>query len=134
MSSLKLLSRGFLMAAEASALAAAIYAQNIDNKTKKRGPRFARSRKRRSVEEVYQCLGPSYFRRAYRMTYEVFWILHAKLQTGILAVLKQSRRKTGVTSRRMKRGCVPPPCTEWCDIKQRPFGVCFTIFCGWLTL
>ena len=42
-----------------------------------------RPRRRRSVVEVYQNIGPSYFRRAYRMTYDSFCRLHMKLKYGI---------------------------------------------------
>ena len=38
--------------------------------------RIAVGRVRRSVHEVYHCLGSSYFQRAYRMSYESFWNLH----------------------------------------------------------
>jgi hypothetical protein len=38
-----------------------------------------RKRQRRSIKEIYDCLGPHYFRRAYRMTYDSFWILHSKI-------------------------------------------------------
>jgi hypothetical protein len=39
----------------------------------------ARKRTRRSVQEIFDCLGPAYFRRAYRMTYESFRVLHGKI-------------------------------------------------------
>lgn len=54
----------------------------------------ARPRARRSVEEIYQCLGPIYFRRAYRMSYDDFWILHKKLHDGI----KKALSKAALTS------------------------------------
>ena len=41
--------------------------------------RFAIPRERRSVHKVYSCLGPTHFRRAYRMTYDSFWRLHERL-------------------------------------------------------
>ena len=51
-----------------------------------------RRRRQRSVEEIYRCLGPIYFRRAYRMTFANFTLLHTKLRDGILkAVLDNSR-------------------------------------------
>ncbi len=42
-----------------------------------------RPRRQRSVVEVYQKIGPSYFWRAYRMTYDSFCHLHMKLKYGI---------------------------------------------------
>jgi hypothetical protein len=35
----------------------------------------------RSVEDIYGCLGKRYFRRAYHMLYESFWLLHRKLSS-----------------------------------------------------
>jgi DDE superfamily endonuclease len=46
-------------------------------------PRRPRPRIRRSVSDVFNCLGPHYFRRAYRMSYESFWKLHEELKEGI---------------------------------------------------
>ncbi len=40
-------------------------------------------RSRRSVREAYLCLGENYFHRAYRMSYETFWVLHNKLKDSI---------------------------------------------------
>jgi len=57
-----------------------------------------RTRDRRTVTQVYNCLGPSYFRKAYRMTFETFWILHAKLRHGI-----QMQTKELVKDRNAKR-------------------------------
>ena len=45
-----------------------------------KSPRF---RTRRTVDDIYQCLGPIYFRRAYRMCYESFWKLHDLVSTKI---------------------------------------------------
>ena len=43
------------------------------------------------------------------MTYEVFWMLHAKLQPGILESLKLWRRKTIASFGRTKRRNLSPP-------------------------
>ena len=37
----------------------------------------------RSIAEIYNSLGPIYFRRAYRMTYESFWCCHDLLEQEI---------------------------------------------------
>lgn len=99
------------MAAEAAALASIVYADDVAKKS--RGPRRPRRRERRTVEEVYQCLGPVYFRRAYRMTYESFWILHSKLEQGIRDSLKAIRRpsirRPSVGERRGSAYHPPPP-------------------------
>jgi hypothetical protein len=62
----------------------------------------ARQRIRRSVEDIYKCLGDAYFRRAYRMTYESFWVLHEKLQAGIshAAIESEDWRKNRERTRR----------------------------------
>ena len=54
-----------------------------------RGPRF---RIRRTVDEIYQCLGPIYFRHAYRMSYESFWRLHELLSPVMEDVASKVRR------------------------------------------
>jgi DDE superfamily endonuclease len=54
-------------------------------------PREERVRVRRTVDDIYNCLGPTYFRRAYRMTYECFLLLHSKLHLGILDAEKLAR-------------------------------------------
>ena len=46
---------------------------------------------RRSVEEIYTGMGPYYFRRAYRMKYESFWILHEHLEMGIEVARLESK-------------------------------------------
>jgi hypothetical protein len=51
----------------------------------------ARERVRRTVEQIYRGLGPIYFRRAYRMTYASFWVLHGKLHDGILSAIALSK-------------------------------------------
>jgi hypothetical protein len=53
-----------------------------EEKNSRRG-RKARRRIRSSVAEVYECMGPTLFRRYYRMTYKSFWILHDKLGDSI---------------------------------------------------
>ena len=58
---------------KAAALAAAVHIKQRSRRPPTRlgkGPRF---RIRRTVDEIYECLGPIYFRRAYRMTYESFF-------------------------------------------------------------
>jgi len=55
-------------------------------------PRFAHTRHQQFVIEVYRCLGPFYFRRAYRMTYESFCRLHGKLSHGIHAAARVLRK------------------------------------------
>ena len=44
-----------------------------------RAGRIARQRKRQSVHSVYMSLGDTYFRRAYRMSYDSFRRLHKLL-------------------------------------------------------
>jgi len=71
----------------------------------------ARKRARRTVEEVYKCLGPQYFRRAYRMSYASFWKLHNKVAPNIIEAFKQYRRNHRKGGRKGRKGGVykPPP-------------------------
>ena len=55
-------------------------------------PPSARSRLRRSVAEVYRNIGPTYFRRAFRMTYESFCRLHMKIKFGIQAAARRLQK------------------------------------------
>jgi hypothetical protein len=70
---------------QAAALASAehFYSQNGGKRAATRRGKSARKRVRRSVEEIYHCLGPIYFRRAYRMSYDSFWRLHDLLEVKI---------------------------------------------------
>jgi hypothetical protein len=62
------------------------YLSQNGGKTATRLGKSARKRIRRSVAEIYHCLGPIYFRRAYRMSYYSFWRLHEKLEGKIKEV------------------------------------------------
>lgn len=70
--------------------------------------RTARPRERRSVRSHYISMGPTYFRRAYRMEYQSFWKLHDMLEAGI-----ESARLTyrGYTLKGGREGgsYLPPP-------------------------
>ena len=57
-------------------------------------------RQRRSVETIFKCLGPLYFRRAYRMSYESFLILHEKLKEGIRDAMQAGSAKREKLRRR----------------------------------
>lgn len=76
-----------------------------------------RLRERRSVANVYTCLGDLYFRRAYRMTYETFWTLHDELKDGIKNAFNEAakirmrlmRRHRRLTRRGNNKNPIPPP-------------------------
>ena len=55
---------------QAVAFAAAEILHKEESSVSSRAGRIAVGRVRRSVHEVYRCLGDSYFQRAYRMSYE----------------------------------------------------------------
>ncbi len=61
---------------QAVAIAAAEILHKEESSVSSRAGRISVGRVRRSVYEVYRCLGDSYFQRAYRMSYETFWNLH----------------------------------------------------------
>jgi hypothetical protein len=63
-------------------VAAATYAAKYFSGKHRKGSRLGKQtkqRERRTVEQIYQCLGDIYFRRAYRMSWRSFWTLHDKL-------------------------------------------------------
>ena len=55
------------------------------------GSPFFIKRSRRTVEQIYRCLGSPYFRRAYRSSYESFLFLHEKLSVGIAKAVDDLR-------------------------------------------
>ena len=57
-----------------------------------RAGRIARPRKRQSVHDVYMSVGDTYFKRAYRMSYDSFRRLHKLLATGINSARLKMRR------------------------------------------
>ena len=57
-----------------------------------RSGRFAIRRERRSVHQIYLCLGPSHFRRAYRMNYDTFWRLHQLLKPHMVVAFEMWTR------------------------------------------
>ena len=70
---------------QAAALASANFYLHSERKARaatRRG-KSARKRVRRSIGDIFHCLGPIYFRRAYRMSYESFWKLHDLLEVKI---------------------------------------------------
>jgi hypothetical protein len=79
-----------LLAATAAA-AAMLY---LKEQRRNRGGRPpARLRQRRTVKDVYKCLGKHYFRRAYRMSIGSFWILHSKIRQGIIDAIERCRNQ-----------------------------------------
>ena len=89
---------------QAVALATAEILHKEGSSVSTRAGRIAEVRVRRSVHEVYRCLGPSYFQRAYRMSYESFWILHTKLATRINRARLAIRRYVPKGGRKAKGG------------------------------
>lgn len=88
----------FPLAAEAAALSALAVAEHVlianDEQASRRHHIRARRRTRRTVPEIFDCLGPTYFRRAYRMDYQTFWILHDKLHNHMENYLYLYRRRS----------------------------------------
>jgi hypothetical protein len=80
-----------LVGVQAAALA--VIEKEDEERNARRG-RKARKRICSTVAEVYECLGPTLFRRYYRMTYESFGVLHDKIGESIdLCVIEiQGRR------------------------------------------
>lgn len=75
-----------LVAVKVVSLAVAKYFARVGKGGRQVGS-IPRQRNRQSVADVYHCLGPIYFRRAYRMEYSSFLHLHSILKEGILAAM-----------------------------------------------
>ena len=69
-----------------------------------------RKRERQSITEIYDWLGPHYFRHAYQMTYDSFWILHRKTCCLIwhYTVLAIRRKKKKAAQQLLVGGVLPP--------------------------
>jgi hypothetical protein len=87
-------------------VAAALYLLEEERGRKRSGRPSARRRNRRTVEEVYDCLGSSYFRRAYRMSYQSFWTLHSKVGREIQNATERHGR---TPSGSFNLSTAPPP-------------------------
>ena len=75
-------------------------------KQNKKAGRKKRARTRRHVDKIYSCLGPLYFRRAYRMSYATFCLLSAKLEKQIqTAVSSQTARRRALSCSAVARCC-----------------------------
>lgn len=86
----------------------------------------ARKRVRRSVQEIYEALGPIYFRRAYRMSYESFWKLHDKILPYLIkASGYQSFDKVGS----IPNGRIPYSVRLACAIRYFAGGSVYDIEC-----
>ena len=93
---------------QAVAFVAAEILHKEESSVSSRAGRIAEGRVRRSVHEVYRCLGDSYFQRAYRMSYESFWNLHTKLVTRINRVRLAMRRYVPKGGRKGGKFKLPP--------------------------
>ena len=95
---------------QAAAFAAAkiLHKEEEPSSVSSRAGRIAVGRVRRSVHEVYRCLGSSYFQRAYRMSYESFWNLHTKLATRINRARLAMRRYVPKGGRKGGKFKLPP--------------------------
>ena len=96
------LHNGELLAAQA----AAAVAMHYSSRGRKRGSRSgskSRTRHRRTVRAIYDCLGGYYFRRAYRMMFQSFCKLHEKIKEGIEAAHKEMLKKRRRQHRKLRR-------------------------------
>lgn len=75
--------------------------------------RTFRKRQRRSVKDIYNELGDTYFRRAYRMQYRTFKRLARELRPGIV----DASGKKGITSRYASNGQIAPDVRLACALR-----------------
>jgi hypothetical protein len=83
------------------------------NRTRSRRTRHFRARTRRSVEDIYNELGPMYFRRAYRMQYSTFKALADELHPYIVLACGQK----GGPKRFIPNGPITPDVRLACAIR-----------------
>lgn len=86
-------------------------------------------RTRRSVEEIYSCLGDYYFNRAYRMTYQSFWRLHSMLRIGIKTALDEARQYV-LKGGRQGGNFSPPPIPNGNLSTSVRLALCLRYSCG----
>lgn len=109
-----------VLAAQAAAAAAIHFARGRSCESGSRKGSTTQQRQRRTVKEVYTCLGSKYFQRAYRMSYKSFLSLHQQLKDGIeeahrehVEKMKRQRRaalrRRRVGSGRRRLNNPPPP-------------------------
>jgi hypothetical protein len=84
-----------------------------------RGQGPPRPQKQRTVEEIFDCLGSTYFRRAYRMTFESFMVLHNKICHLIKFYAKQH----------IYAGCKKIRCGRQADAELYPLHHQMDLFC-----
>lgn len=82
-----------------SAAAALLYLE--EQRSNRGGRPSARLRQRRTVKDIHKCLGESYFRRAYRMSYRSFTILHSTIRQDIVKVMVRYRNRSSSNSQNL---------------------------------
>jgi hypothetical protein len=108
-------SKKILVAQAAAAATTAILKSHEERIAKKsRTPRRFRAfeRTRRSVDDIYRCLGAKNFRQAYRMTYSSFRTLQQKLHDKIVEGINLQRH----------------------HLDRCPIGLCSPVLFWWVTL
>ena len=85
----------------------------MHNRTRSHCTRHFRVRKRRSVEDIYNELGPVYFRRAYRMQYSTFKALADELRPYVIHACGQK----GGPKRYVPNGPISPDVRLACAIR-----------------
>lgn len=64
-------------------------------------------RTRRTITEIYNGLGPVYFRRAYRMTINTFWDLHSALRKAITQEVREAARRRNQARSDERKKAIP---------------------------
>ena len=108
---------------------------NSEPPSKKRRPNCVRYR--RTVFDMHRCAGPDGFRRAYRMSYESFWILHDKLEDGIHSAVYAVRGKPMPSTDdggREGGNYSAPPTPNWPILISTRLAVALRFFAGHLTM
>lgn len=76
---------------QSAVIAAVDHYENVEDKGR-RSHMPAQPRRRTSIQEIYNAMGPRIFRRAFRMTLDSFWRLHAILLPHICTALSKNSK------------------------------------------
>ena len=127
----KLTSQAYIIQAAVAASAAHFHLQEEGyRRVPTRTGKCARRRTRQSVAEIYNCLGPIYFRRAYRMTYASFWRLHDLLEEKINTVAAQVRGYNKKSGDGGDNNCSSPPIPNGIISSSARLGIALRYFAG----
>ena len=118
-------------------VAAAVEAATAEMDAQERLPRargrYFQRRERRSMTDVYNLMGDLIFRRAFRMTFDSFWRLHAILLPHI-TLMTLKTKPYEIKGGRGGGSYSLPPIRNGPITTSIRFGAVLCFFCRWCTI